>query len=196
VLKKLDGIGSGMDMPDKPHAAKLSVLFAYFCLLAYVLWNFQIGYVILPLLVASAIAWLLYEYSRGRKPAELRAAAFIGLFLMLFDFAVQNAGGALGLWQVTQTALRVIYVPIEIMLLTLVGGTAWALAQPKRFGLVDSALDIALFSVFGMVGEFLLIRNGVMLYSGPWTSALAFAGYFATWCILTWLRYRAAGRAR
>jgi len=181
---------------DRPHAAKLGVLFAYFCLLAYALWNYPVGYQILPVLVLSAAAWLLYGYSRGPKPAELRAAAFIGLFLMLFDFAVQNAGAALGLWQVTLTAFHVLHVPIEIMLLTLIGGTAWALAQPKKFGLIDSALDIALFSVFGMVGEFMLIRNGVMSYSGGWTPAYAFAGYLVTWCMLTWLRYRIPAGAR
>jgi len=185
-----------MEMPDRPHAARLGVLFVYFCLLAYALWNYPVGYQILPVLVLSAAVWLLYEYFQGPKMGELSSAAFIGLFLMIFDFIVQNAGAALGLWQVTETALHVMYVPIEIMLLTLIGGTAWALAQPKRFGLIDSALDIALFSVFGMVGEFMLIRNGVMLYSGGWTSAYAFAGYLATWCALTWLRYRIPADAR
>jgi hypothetical protein len=185
-----------MEMPDRLHAAKLSVLFAYFCALAFILWNFQVGYPILPILVLSAAVWLLYEYSLGRSAADLKDAALIGLFLMLFDFAVQNAGGALGLWQIRQTALHVVYVPIDIMLLTLIGGTAWALAQPKRFNPIDSALDIALFSVFGMIGEFLLMKNGIMMYSGGWTSAYAFAGYLVTFIALTWLRYRVPIGAR
>jgi hypothetical protein len=179
---------------DSVHAAKIGVLFAYFCALAYLLWNYDVGYAILPVLVASGLAWLLYEHSLKPKPAALRSALFIGLFLMVFDFIVENAGAALGLWQVTKTALYVAYVPLEIMILTLAGGTAWALAQPRRFSPLDSCIDIALFSVFGMLGEFMLIRNGIMAYAGGWTSFHAFFGYLATWCLLTWLRYRRVGK--
>jgi len=175
---------------DKNHAMKIGILFVYFCILAYILWTYKIGYVILPILVLSSIAWFLYEYSRGVKQTVLNAAFEIGLFLMLFDFIVENVGAFFGLWQVGTSALFVSFVPIEIMALCLIGGTAWALAQPKKFGKMDTALDIALFSMFGTLGEFLLIKNGIMSYSGGWTSLHAFLGYFITWCLLHYLRYR------
>jgi hypothetical protein len=70
---------------DKPHMAKMGVLFCYFCILAYLLWNYQVGYAILPLLVASAAVWLLYEYSRGVKGAELKAAFSIGHTTQIID---------------------------------------------------------------------------------------------------------------
>lgn len=174
---------------DKPHATRLVVLFVYFLLLAFILWKYDVGYIILPVLVASAVIWFIYEYTRGVKKKALNAAFEIGLFLMLFDFVVQNLGALLDLWQVVDTALHVIYVPIEIMALTLIGGTAWALAQPKNFNRINSALDVLLFSVFGAAGEFLLIKNNVMFYSGGWTSLHAFLGYFITWSILHYLRY-------
>jgi len=177
-------------MLEKPHAYKLLGLFMYFCLLAYMLWRFDIGYAILPLLVLSAIGWLEYEWQKDPKHLAPVDAVKIGFFLMVFDFAVENAGASLGLWHVVESGLFVLAVPIEIMLLALFGGTAWALAQPKKFSRINSALDIALFSVFGMIGEFLLIKNGIMEYSGGWTSLHALAGYVITWCILLFVRYR------
>ena len=176
---------------DKAHARKLAVLFAYFCMLAYLMWGYDVGYAILPALVLSAAAWLGYECSRRPKIAELRSAAAIGMLLSLFDFGVQNLGALLGFWQVTGTALHVGYVPVEIILLALIGGTAWALAQPKSFSRLDSILDIALFSTFGMLGEALLVKNGIMRYAGGWNPACALLGYIATWCLMTCLRYAA-----
>jgi hypothetical protein len=175
---------------DKSHAKKIGFLFIYFLILAYLLWTYNIGEIILPILVLSAILWFFLEYLTGVKQKDLNAAFEIGLFLMLFDFAVENIGGLMDLWQVTQTAFHVIFVPIEIMALTLIGGTAWALAQPKKFNKINSALDILLFSIFGAAGEFLLIKNGMMFYSGGWTSIHAFLGYFITWSILHYLRYK------
>ena len=180
---------------DKMHGLKVGILFVFFCILAYLLWSYDIGYPILPVLVLSGIVWFVYEYKFAKKvkAKELNSAFEIGMFLMIFDFAVENIGALLGLWQVTKTAFHVIFVPIEIMALCLIGGTAWALAQPKRFMVINSALDILLFSTFGMIGEFLLIKNGVMAYSGWWTSAFAFLGYLITWISLHFLRYRVVG---
>lgn len=175
---------------NKTHVMKLGVLFIFFLILAFFLWNYDVGYIILPVLLAAAVIWFIYEYTRGVKKKDLNTAFEIGLFLLLFDFAVENIGAILEFWQVTKTVFHVIYVPIEIMALTLVGGAAWALAQPKKFNKMNSALDILLFSVFGAAGEFLLIKNNIMFYSGGWTSIHAFLGYFITWCILHYLRYR------
>lgn len=174
---------------NRNHGLHIAILFIFFIILALWLWQFDVGYPILPILVASALVWFVYEYVHGINKKELNSAFEIGLFLMLFDFAVENLGAVFGLWEVTESLFKVIHVPIEIMALTLIGGTAWALAQPKKFNKINSALDILLFSVFGAVGEFLLIKNGIMFYSGGWTSIHAFLGYFITWNILHYLRY-------
>jgi hypothetical protein len=174
---------------DNAHAMRIGILFIFFSLLAILLWTYDVGYVILPLLLVGALIWFVYEYLHKKDKTLLNAAFEIGLFLMIFDFAVENIGAILGLWEVTQSLFKVIYVPIEIMALTLIGGCAWAMAQPKAFNKINSALDILLFSVFGALGEFLLIKNGIMFYSGGWTSIHAFLGYFITWNILHYLRY-------
>ena len=80
--------------------------------------------------------------------------------------------------------MHVGYVPIEIMLICLIGGAAWALAQPRKFNLANATADTLLFTAFGAIGEFVLIRNGIMHYYPPWTSVFAVLGYFITWVIL------------
>ena len=188
MLKKLECEFLGMNL-DRNHGYRIGILFIFFTILALLLWQYDVGYSILPLLLIGALVWFAYEYMQGTNRKQLNAAFEIGLFLMLFDFAVENIGAILGLWEVTQSLFKVVYVPIEIMALTLIGGTAWALAQPKKFNKINSVLDILLFSVFGALGEFLLIKNGIMAYSGGWTSIHAFIGYFITWNILHYLRY-------
>jgi hypothetical protein len=188
--KNLGLVISGMAI-DKEHLFRVAVLFLYFCTVAFLLWAYDLGYIILPILVISAALWLIIEFFHGVKKKDLYAALEIGLFLMVFDFIIENFGAALGFWQTTKTALPVIHVPIEIMLLTLIGGTAWALAQPKEFSRINSALDIVLFSVFGALGESLLIKNQVMVYMSGWNPVFAFLGYFITWSMLHYLRYRA-----
>ena len=170
---------------DNQHLAKIGMLLVYFSILAALFYYFTPGYVIFPILVASAVIWYAVEYKKNEMDLPLlKAAFFMGLFLMLFDFAVENLGGYLNLWQVKVTAMHVGYVPIEIMLLCLIGGAAWALAQPRKFGKVNALADTLLFTAFGALGEFVLIRNGIMYYYPPWASVLAVAGYFITWLLL------------
>lgn len=175
-------------MAEDLHITKVVVLFFYFVILGYLFLQFLPGLYLWPVLVLGAVCWFLLERNEAKKE-EIQLAFSIGLFLMFFDFIVENLGGVLGYWQVTTTLLHVGYVPIEVMLLTLIGGTAWALAQPKNFSFWESAADVLLFSIFGAVGEFVLMQNNVMFYANGWTSAHAFLGYFIMWVILHYLRY-------
>ena len=80
---------------DKQHLSKLGILLVYFCILAVLFYYLTPGYVILPILVASAIIWYAVEYKKNEKDLRLLSAAFfMGLFLMIFDFAVENIGGS------------------------------------------------------------------------------------------------------
>ena len=168
---------------DKLHLKKVFILGSYFSLLALVFWFFKLEYFIWPILIFSSIIWFLYEYSTGGK-SILKQAIFLGIFLMAFDFIVENAGGFLGFWSVDVSLFYVGYVPVEVMLLILVGGTAWAMAQPKKIYTVNVAADVLLFTLFGALGEFVLIRNGMMKYSNGWISLYALLGYFVTWLML------------
>ncbi|GEM_PF-1100868 len=190
-MKKYRKPTSSPNNVDKLHLLKVAGLFVFFCILAYLFLIIRPGWYIWPILVLSAIVWLFIELTgKLRSKEEVKSAFFLGLFLMIFDFIVENLGGYFGYWKVNTTLFHVGYVPIEVMLLTLIGGMAWALAQPRAYSVKNSLADILLFAVFGAIGESVLRFNGVMFYASGWTHFHAFAGYAITWIILHYLRYK------
>ena len=161
-------------------------IFAYFAL-----WfSLPVGRGAWMFLVMAALAWFVVELKLNwSEPERIKKAVYIGLFLMLFDFAVENSGKTLGYWMSFQSSHFFLAVPVEVMLICVMGGAAWALYLPRKFNLAHSVLDIFTFALFGSLGEYLLGRNGLLIYSGGWTSLHAFAGYGATWIILHYIRY-------
>ena len=140
------------------------------------------------ILVFSACCWFVYEYRKNRK--IVGKALLLGLFLMIFDFLVQNAGSVLGLWKTFGSVLFVLSVPVEIMVLCVVGGAAWAMHVPERFDKIYVLGDSIIFGLYGAVGEMLLIKNGLMEYMGWWNFSCAFFGYFVAWWILSFVWYK------
>ncbi|MEW6329365.1 MAG: hypothetical protein AB1468_04570 [Candidatus Micrarchaeota archaeon] len=171
-----------------PKVMYLTILFifAYFAL-----WfSLPVGRGAWMFLVMAALAWFVVELKiNWSEPRRIEKAIYIGLFLMLFDFAVENSGRTLGYWTSYQSASFVLAVPVEVMLICVMGGAAWALYLPRKFNLTHSVLDILTFALFGSLGEYLLGVNGLLIYGGGWTSLHAFAGYGATWMILHYIRY-------
>jgi len=111
---------------------------------------------------------------------------------MVFDFVFENLGvynTFLGQWRSFHSLFFVLNVPIEIIFVTILGGTAWALYIPKKFNIFYSLGDILLFSTYGMVGEYILNSHGVMEYRGGWIPN-EFIGYMITWIILHILAYK------
>lgn len=141
-------------------------------------------------LVTLALIWLVYEASKTKKNKLLKHAFLLGLFLMVFDFVVENAGFFAGLWTSPQSMFSVISVPIEIMLLTFIGGSAWALHLPTKPDRTYVTFEVLIFGFFGALGEYLLILNGMMVYTNGWTSLHAFFGYVVTWIILFGVWYK------
>ena len=141
-------------------------------------------------LVICAFGFLAFEYLVHKPSSEQFVnALYTGLFLMLFDFVVENSGTLFGLWRSNGGAITVLTVPIEVMLVCLIGGMAWALYVPKRFNIFFSAADLLVFSFFGALGEWVLIQNGMMTYYLWWTSIYAFIAYALTWFLLHSFRY-------
>lgn len=140
-------------------------------------------------LLILAILWLGYELNQPKKRKILNQALALGLFLMLFDFVIENGGFFAGLWTSPQSIFLVIAVPIEIIALTIIGGTAWALHIPEKPSHSYIAFELLIFGIFGALGEYLLMLNGMMVYTGGWTSIHAFFGYVITWVVLFWVWY-------
>lgn len=145
------------------------------------------------ILLILTVAWFLIEVKLNwRNKTRIKRALLIGLFLMIFDFIFENLGAVgsfLGEWQSFHSLFFILYVPIEIIFVTLLGGTAWALYLPKKFNIYYSLGDILLFSTYGMIGEYILTVNGIMWYRGGWIPH-EFIGYMITWIILHILAYK------
>ncbi|MBM3309141.1 MAG: hypothetical protein FJY77_02715 [Candidatus Altiarchaeales archaeon] len=169
---------------------KIAGLLALFILLALLFHYLELGRLIYYILLFCAVVWLALELKFDSSGKNIRNAFLVGLFLMVFDFAVENTGGFIGLWTTHQSILPIYFVPLEIIFICTLGGMAWALHLPKKFSPSYSLFDILLFSFFGALGEALLIKNSLMIYTGGWTSTHAFFGYFTTWVILHIIRYK------
>jgi len=142
------------------------------------------------LLAASAVMWFAYEYNKNKRFDLVRAFS-LGIFLMFFDWFVETFGLFAGQWRTAGSLLTIgPVVPIEIMLLCLFGGAAWAMHFPKKFSLKYVAGDTLIFAFFGTLGEYLMQLNGLMIYMGGWTSYHAFVGYAITWLLMSYAWYR------
>ena len=117
----------------------------------------------------------------------------------MYDFAFENSGTLLGLWYSSNSLIPVCVpvestyaacVPIEVMMVPLFGGVAWALYMPRKCKLTYSIVDILVISTFGAFGEFILIRYSLMHYLQWWTSSHAFISYMGTWIILHFVNYK------
>ena len=110
----------------------LAYLLGYFVLLAFLLYFSQMGQLAWLVLLLSAVAWFGMEARKAGDRKRLLGSMKIGAFLLVFDFAFENSGWVLGLWQ-TKSALAVGVVPVEVMGIAFFGGTAWATYVPRRF---------------------------------------------------------------
>ena len=138
----------------------------------------------------SAFLWFIYETLKKKKRSMIKYSIQLGLFLMVFDFVVENLGAFFGLWTSPKSVFPVMAVPIEIMILTFVGGYAWGMHLPLKFDEVYMLFEVLIFGFFGALGEYLLILNGIMVYNKWWNSLYAFLGYVITWIILFGMWYK------
>jgi len=177
---------------------------AYFALL----WSFSalavafsilpLGRPIWPILAALAVAFFALEVKLqvGRLDLRLnmlRVALSLGALLLLLTLAAQISGEALGLWHARGSYLSIGPVPAELALAALFGGAGWALYLPRKRNVVFSAFDTALFALFGTLGEYVLVFNGLLTFGSGWGYAQAFLSYVAVWAILHYARYRVGG---
>jgi len=142
-------------------------------------------------LVLCAVGWFAIEYAVWKAEIErIKKALFVGLLLMLFDFVFENAGWLLGLWATHESIFAIGVVPIEIMLVCVFGGAAWALYLPRKFDRLHSAMDIIVIAVYGALGEHLLRLAGLMSYYGWWNIGCAMISYALTFALFNWVRYQ------
>lgn len=170
----------------------LVIKFLAFFLIFVLFWLLtpNAGLVTYIILVSLAIIWAIHETVSPERKFLIKHALLLGLFLMLFDFAVENLGFFMNLWTSPQSLFSVISVPIEIMVLTFIGGYAWAMHLPLKFNKIFMFFEVLIISFFGALGEHSLILNKMMIYTNGWTSIHAFLAYALTFVILFGVWYK------
>lgn len=161
-----------------------------FSAIGIVFWMFTPngGYSLYLILIFLGIFALAYHYNKEKTIPQ--RAFILGMFLLIFDFIFENSGDVLGFWNTYGSIFFIGAVPIEIMILIILGGTAWAMHLPKKFNKNFLIAESTLFGFYGALGEYLLFLNGLMVYKGGWNSIYAFFSYFFTWIILFLVWYK------
>ena len=144
---------------------------------------------ILPVL---ALIWFLFELNidKVKNMKLIKISILIGIILMIFDFVFENWGAAYGYWRTINSSFFVLAVPIEIMLTCIFGGAAWSLFASKHKGKFFIAINLILWSLGGMIGEYFLILVGFMNYGNGWLSIPhAFMSYFLTFVLFYFVSF-------
>jgi len=139
-----------------------------------------------------AIIWFLFELSitKEKKMKYLKIAVLIGIFLMIFDFMIENLGGSYGYWRTIDSSFFVFFVPIEIMLTCIFGGAGWSFFISKNNNKFFILVNLIIWSIGGVVGEAFLISIEFMNYGNGWFSIPhAFVSYFFTFALLYLINY-------
>lgn len=147
--------------------------------------------------MGGSILFFIYSiYSLNKESDEtetkkgLKKYILLGLFLMIFDFTIETLGGYYGVWTSQNSLLLVGYVPIEVMVICILGGTGWVIQLDTK---VKSRNHLIYFVLFwtsgGAIGEQMLLGLNLMTYGqffafGKWTLYWALLAYFLTWVFM------------
>ena len=177
---------------------KLIVKIIIFLIIGIFFWFLtpNAGLITYATLIIAAFLWLFYEIVKKKEKPIIKQALLLGLFLMVFDFIVENIGFFSGFWTSPQSIFPVISVPIEIIILTFVGGCAWSMHLPLKPSKLFMAFEVLIFGFFGALGEYLFILNNMMIYKDGWASIYAFFSYIVTWIILFAVWYKVVRKVK
>jgi hypothetical protein len=144
------------------------------------------------ILPVFALIWFLFELNivKVKNMKLIKLSILIGIILMIFDFAFENWGAIYGYWRTINSSFFVLAVPIEIMLTCIFGGAAWTLFVSKYKGKFFIAINLVLWSIGGMAGEYFLMATGFMNYGNGWLSIPhAFMSYFLTFVLFYFVSF-------
>jgi hypothetical protein len=142
------------------------------------------------LLAAAAIIWSLAALL---KPSGKRVHSMLlmGFFLAVFDWFFETGGLLAGFWHSTGSIFALgptqFFPPIEVFLIALCAGAALDLLFPKKFELRVALPLTMLVAVAGTAIEAVLASAGNLVYLSGWTSAHAFAAYWAAFLLFYWV---------
>ena len=141
------------------------------------------------ILLVMAVGWLAYELWSNKPGLKSLAFPFlVGISLLVMDLIINYVGLLWNLYTITPTSFTILADPLQLPLIALVGGMAYALHLPKRFDFVYTSTDVLLIGFFGTITERMLNINGIMDYiSVNWVNA--FLTYAFVWLVLHMVYY-------
>jgi hypothetical protein len=141
--------------------------------------------IIWTIFVIGALLFFTYAVWDTRKERFYIFPYFIlGVFLLIFDFFVETVGGFLNFWVSRESIFPFGFVPLEVMVMAVFGGTAWVTQVRKLKGISQYLYFILFWTTGGAFGEQILLFNGMMEYRTGWNLYLAWIAYLITWIIL------------
>ena len=121
------------------------------------------------------------------KKETYNRAFKLGLFLVIFDFIFENAGLLAGYWYTSGSVLQLGAVPIEVVGIAFCAGYAYSLLFKEKYQKFNWEIGFftsLLIAVVGTLIEAILVSQGVLTYTGGWTSMHALISYFITFFIM------------
>ena len=145
------------------------------------------------LLLVPAVVWFTIEIKINWKDkSRISKSVIIGILLVVFNLLI-NYNGVLQDIYIISSQYSLFFIlanPIELLLISFFGGTAWFLHLPKKFNLLRSVIDVAMLASFGTVAElFILTQNDLMTYISV-ASIDPFFTYALVWSILHFVYYK------
>ncbi len=136
------------------------------------------------LAAAAGILASMIAFPQRKKRVDVKQFAALGLFLALFDFVVETAGGLLGFWSSSGSVLALGFVPIEVFFIAFAAGVAYRIVFSPTFSLAFGVASSLLIAVVGVGIESVLLGEGLLHYANGWTSWHALVAYFATFLVM------------
>jgi len=147
--------------------------------------NMLVGMSLWILLLFAAIGIFSSIFTfRKRSKNEVRRGIYLGIFLLVFDYIFETAGYYLNLWEATGSVFRLGAPPIEVLIIAFLAGFTYTMLFEKKFKLYYGLATSLLIAVVGTSFEALLISEGLLIYSGGWTSYHALVSYFVTFLLM------------
>ena len=140
------------------------------------------NWIILPI---TSMTWFLLEvFLSGWKVPK--SSIFTGVFLVIFDFIIENIGSMYGFWVSKNSSFFVLAVPMEIILTCFFGGASYSLLMSTRkWNWNVIFVNWVLWTLGGTLGEYYLRTVDFMQYGNGWQSfPHAFFSYLITFIVL------------
>lgn len=179
----------------KSQIIKLLIIFSFFAILFWLILPMLPPSSFWFMLLIPAIVWFYIELKnnwkdRGRH--RIKKALVVGIVLVVFNLVINYNGSVMDIYTISsQYSLLLIYgSPIELLLLSFFGATAWFLHLHKKPNLLRSIIDVIILSSLGTIAElFILSPNNLMTYINVvWPDP--FLTYAIVWSSLHFVYYK------